>query len=95
MDNMALPVSSKKGTKTKDNTMQTSLLADDSRHSTTVEEESDEDDEFLIPESKQEVDELLIVFFQWTFYVIFKTSLCFPCSHLPVRMLKMLSSQVY
>ena len=95
MVNMTPSASSKKGRKAQENTTQTSLPMDPSRHSTVLEEESDEDDEFLIPESEQEVDELLIVFFQWTFYVIFKTRLCFPCSHLPVRMLKMLSSQVY
>ncbi|EMS54329.1 hypothetical protein TRIUR3_20085 [Triticum urartu] len=53
MDNMALSVSSKKGTKTQDNTVQTSLPADESRHS-TVEEESDEDEEFQLPESELE-----------------------------------------
>lgn len=61
MDNMALSVSSKKGKKTQDSTVQTSLPADESRHS-TVEEESDEDEEFLLPESELEVDDLLIIF---------------------------------
>lgn len=61
MDNMALSVSSKKGKKTQDSTVQTSLPADESRHS-TVEEESDEDEEFLLPESELEVHDLLIIF---------------------------------
>lgn len=62
MDNMALPVSSKKAIKKQDNTVQTNLPADESRHSTTVEEESDEDEDFQLPESELEVDDLLIIF---------------------------------
>ena len=62
MVNMTPSASSKKGRKAQENTTQTSLPMDPSRHSTILEEESDEDDEFLIPESEQEVDELLIVF---------------------------------
>uniref|UniRef100_A0ACD5UK90 Uncharacterized protein n=1 Tax=Avena sativa TaxID=4498 RepID=A0ACD5UK90_AVESA len=54
MDNMALPVSSKKGTEAQDNTVQTSLPVDQSRHSTVLEEESDEDEDFQLPESEQE-----------------------------------------
>ncbi|PUZ39874.1 hypothetical protein GQ55_9G378400 [Panicum hallii var. hallii] len=54
MVNMTPSVSSKKGRKAQENTMQTSLPMDPSRHSTVLEEESDEDDEFLIPESEQE-----------------------------------------
>lgn len=60
MANMAPPVSSKKG-RTQDNTMQTGLQMDQSRQSTMLDEESDEDED-QIPESEQEVDELLIVF---------------------------------
>lgn len=62
MVNMTPSVSSKKGRKAQENTTQTSLPMDPSRHSTVIEEESDEDDEFLIPESEQEVDQLIIVF---------------------------------
>jgi hypothetical protein len=64
MDNMALSVSSKKGTKAQDNTVQTSLPVDQSRHSTKLEDESDEDEDedFQLPESEQEVDDLLIHF---------------------------------
>lgn len=62
MVNMTPSVSSKKGKKAQENTTQTSLPMDPSRHSTVLEEESDEDDEFLIPESEQEVDQLIIVF---------------------------------
>ncbi|KAG2550152.1 protein ENHANCED DISEASE RESISTANCE 2-like [Panicum virgatum] len=54
MVNMTPSASSKKGRKAQENTMQTSLPMDPSRHSTILEEESDEDDEFLIPESEQE-----------------------------------------
>ncbi|PAN48178.1 hypothetical protein PAHAL_9G365500 [Panicum hallii] len=54
MVNMTPSVSSKKGRKAQENTTQTSLPMDPSRHSTVLEEESDEDDEFLIPESEQE-----------------------------------------
>ncbi|RCV43568.1 hypothetical protein SEVIR_9G310200v4 [Setaria viridis] len=54
MVNMTPSVSSKKGKKAQENTTQTSLPMDPSRHSTVLEEESDEDDEFLIPESEQE-----------------------------------------
>lgn len=61
MANMAPPVSSKKGRTTQDNTMQTGLQMDQSRQSTMLDEESDEDED-QIPESEQEVDELLIVF---------------------------------
>ncbi|OEL13668.1 Protein ENHANCED DISEASE RESISTANCE 2 [Dichanthelium oligosanthes] len=62
MVNMTPSVSSGKARKAQENTTQTSLPMDPSRHLTVLEEESDEDDEFLIPESEQEVDELLIVF---------------------------------
>lgn len=54
MVNMTPSASSKKGRKAQENTTQTSLPMDPSRHSTILEEESDEDDEFLIPESEQE-----------------------------------------
>jgi len=54
MVNMTPSASSKKGRKAQENTTQTSLPMDPSRHSTVLEEESDEDDEFLIPESEQE-----------------------------------------
>ncbi|GJN20248.1 hypothetical protein PR202_gb07601 [Eleusine coracana subsp. coracana] len=54
MVNMAPPVSSKKGRKGQDNSMQTSLPMDQSRHSAMLDEESDEDEEFQLPESEQE-----------------------------------------
>ncbi|CAN6288635.1 unnamed protein product [Urochloa humidicola] len=54
MVNMTPSVSSKKGRKAQENTTQTNLPMDPSRHSTVLEEESDEDDEFLIPESEEQ-----------------------------------------
>ncbi|TVU31498.1 hypothetical protein EJB05_23185 [Eragrostis curvula] len=54
MVNMAPPVPSKKGRKGQDNSMQTSLPMDQSRHSTMLDEESDEDEEFQLPESELE-----------------------------------------
>lgn len=64
MDNMTLSVSSKKGTKAQDNTVQTSLPVDQSRRSTKLEEESDEDEDedLQLTESEQEVGGLLIHF---------------------------------
>ncbi|CAN6283750.1 unnamed protein product [Urochloa humidicola] len=54
MVNMTPAVSSKKGRKAQENTTQTNLPMDPSRHSTVLEEESDEDDEFLIPECEEQ-----------------------------------------
>ncbi|CAL4940881.1 unnamed protein product [Urochloa decumbens] len=54
MVNMTPSVSSKKGRKAQENTTQTNLPMDPSRHSTVLEEESDEDDEFMIPESEEQ-----------------------------------------
>ncbi|CAN6299978.1 unnamed protein product [Urochloa humidicola] len=54
MVNMTPSVSSKKGRKAQENTTQTNLPMDPSRHSTVLEEESDEDDEFLIPECEEQ-----------------------------------------
>ncbi|XP_062205996.1 protein ENHANCED DISEASE RESISTANCE 2-like [Phragmites australis] len=54
MVSMAPSIPSKKGRKAQDNTVQTSLPMNQSRHSTMLDEESDEDEEFQLPESEQE-----------------------------------------
>ncbi|KAL6641533.1 hypothetical protein ACP70R_019714 [Stipagrostis hirtigluma subsp. patula] len=54
MVNMTPSLSTKKGRKAQDNTMQTSLPMDESRNSAMLDEESDEDEEYQLPESEQE-----------------------------------------